>query len=247
MFLKWTDVLIANSRSVAASYAKHISKNQRVEVIYNGVDLDQFRPGGASNSKSRFKIRDKEFVIGQIGRINPKKGQDIFIKALAYVAQTRPFVRALIIGDTNIDHGQCFQEELEQLVVEQGLRNKITFTGFVEDIADLYRALDLVVIASQEEGFNRTLIEAMAVAKPVVATDSGGPLEIIQEGKTGFLVPCRNPEALAKKILRLIDDPKLASELGVNGRQRVEKHFSIEKNVKAIEGVYSSLVDLALN
>lgn len=242
MFLGWADVLIANSRAVADSYAQYIRKDHRVEIIPNGVDTVQFRPDRGCDSRSRFNIGDDEFVIGQIAQITRNKGQDVFIRALAHVVQIYPNVRALIVGDTVIDNSWWFLKELEKLLRELGLSNKVVFTGFVEDIVDLYRALDLVVVASQVEAFGRTAIEAMAMAKPVVATDSGGLSEIVVEGRTGLLVPYGNPEALADAILRLMGDPRLATEFGIHGRRRVEELFPAEKNVKDTERVYISLL-----
>lgn len=242
MFLSWADVLIANSRAVADSYAQYISSNQRVEIIYNGVDIEEFHPDRGCKSKNHFKISNEEIVIGQIAQITPNKGQDVFIRALAHIVQINPHVRVLIVGDTIIDNSQWFLKKLKQLVQELGLNDKIIFTGFVEDIVDLYQTLDMVVVPSQIEGFNRTLIEAMAMAKPVIATDSGGPLEIVVAERNGLLVPYGNPEALARAILRLMDDPQLLSEFGANGRRRVEEQFSIEKSVKEIEQVYMSLI-----
>ena len=242
MFLRWANVLIANSRAVADSYAQYVSKDQRVEIIYNGVDIEQFRPERGCSSRSRFNISDDEVVIGQIVQITPNKGQDIFIRALAKIIPTHPNVRALIIGDTVIDDSKWFLEDLKQLVQELGLADKVIFTGFVEDIAEVYRCLDLVVLPSRLEGFGRTLIEGMAMAKPVVATNSGGPREIVVEGETGLLVPYGDSDALAAAILRIVNDPQLAKEFGANGRQRVEEQFSIEKNVRETEQVYMSLL-----
>lgn len=242
MFLNWADVLIANSKSAANSYAQYVSKDQRVEIVYNAVDIGQFRPEGECNSKRRFNISNNEFVIGQIAQITPNKGQDVFIRAMAHVVQAHPNVRALIAGDTVIDNSRWFLKELEQLVRELGLADRVSFAGFVDDIVDVYRCLDLVVSPTKSEGFGRTIIEAMAMAKPVVATDSGGPIEIVVEGETGLLVPYGNPEALAGAILKIMDNTQLASEFGANSRQRVEEQFSIGKNVRETEQVYISLL-----
>ena len=242
MFLRGADVLIANSRAVADSYSRYVTKGQKVENIYNGVDLNHFRPEGRGKSRSRFGISDDEFVVGQIARIDTSKGQDVLIKAMAQVLQTHPNVRTLIVGDIVIDDSKFFLEKLKKLVSELGLKEKIIFTGFLKDIVDLYSALDLVVVASKAEPFGRTIIEAMSMAKPVVATNSGGPVEIVEEGKTGFLVPYGYPEVLARAIIKLIDDAHLASEFGINSRQRVADYFSIENNVRKTEQVYMSLL-----
>jgi len=242
MFLRGADVLIANSRAVADSYARYVSKGQRVESIHNAVDTKYLYLAESCDSRSRFKINSSEFVIGQIARIHPSKGQDVFIRALAQVVETHPNVRALIVGDTVIDNSDWFLDELKQLVKELDLVDKIIFTGFVEDIVEIYRSLDLVVLPSKSEGFGRTIAEAMAMSKPVVATKVGGLPELILDGETGILIPPEDSNAFAEAILRVIENRQLASELGINGRRRVEDYFSIENNVRETEQVYMSLL-----
>ena len=242
MFLGGGDVLIANSRATADSYAQYVSKGQRVETIYNAVDTEQFHPEGRCDLKSRYNIRNGEFVIGQIAQITPNKGQDVFIRALAHVVQTQPNVRALIVGDTVVDNSDWFLDELKQLVKELGLVDKVIFTGFIEDIVDLYRCLDLLVLPSRSEGFGRTIADAMAMSKPVVVTRVGGLPEIVSEGETGLLVPSGDSTALANAILEIIENPKLYKKFSNNGRKRVKELFTIEKNVKETERVYISLL-----
>ena len=242
MFLSGADMLIANSRVCAESYSQYISKDQGVEIIYNAVDAEQFHPEGRCNLKSQFNIRNGEFVIGQVAQITPDKGQDVFIRALAQVVKTYPNVRALIVGDTVIDDSDWFLNKLKQLVKELDLIDKVTFSGFIKDIVDMYRCLDLVVLPSESEGFGRTIAEAMAMSKPVVATKVGGLPELILEGETGFLVPSGDSNALAYSILKIIESPDLARTIGINGRKMVKEKFSIENNVKKTEQAYMSLL-----
>jgi len=243
MFLGGADVLIANSRAVADSYAQYVSKNQGVEIIYNAVDTKYFRPDEECNSRSRYNISDSEFVIGQIAQITPNKGQDIFIRALAQVVPIHPNVRGLIVGgNTIIDDSDWFLDDLKQLVRELGLVDKVIFTGFVKNMVNLYRCLDLVVLPSKSEGFGRTIAEAMAMTKPAVATKVGGLPEIIVEGKTGLLVPPGDSKALADAILKVVENPELARKFGIYGRKRVEELFTVESNVKKTEQVYKSLI-----
>jgi glycosyltransferase involved in cell wall biosynthesis len=182
-------------------------------------------------------------VIGQIAQITPNKGQDIFIRALAQVVRIHPNVRGLIVGgNTIIDDSDWFLDELKQLVKELGLVDKVIFTGFVKNMVNLYRCLDLVVLPSKSEGFGRTIAEAMAMTKPAVATKVGGLQEIIVEGKTGLLVPPGDSKALADAILKVVENPELARKFGINGRKRVEELFTVESNVKKTEQVYKSLI-----
>jgi len=242
MFLGKADVLIANSRACAYSYSQYISKSQRVETIYNAVDTKQFRPEGRCDLKSRFNTGNGEFVIGQIAQITPNKGQDVFIKALPQVIRAHPNVRALIVGNTVIDNSDWFLDKLKQLVKKLDLVDKVTFTGFIEDIVDMYRYLNLLVLPSRSESFGRTIADAMAMSKPVVATRVGGLPEIISEGETGLLVPSGDSTALANAILEIIENPKLYKKFSNNGRKRVKELFTVEKNVRETERVYISLL-----
>jgi len=242
MFLGGADVLIANSKATASSYTQYVSKDQRVEIIYNAADCVQFYPEGECNLRSRFNINNNGFVIGLIGQITPNKGQDVFIRALAQVVRKHPNVRALVVGDTVIDDSKWFLVELKQLVQELGISDKVIFTGFVKNITDLYRCLDIVVLPSRSEGFGRTIAEAMAMGKPVIASRVGGLPELISEGETGLLVPPGDSNSLADAIVKLVENRSLAKKLGFNGRRKVKEQFSVEKNVRKIERVYMSLL-----
>jgi len=240
MFLRYADVLIANSCAVAASYARYIGKSQKGVVIHNGVDLDEFSPSRTRNGVFRGKLGlpDDAFVIGHIGRICPEKGQHILIDAMAKVAKTHSEAHALIVGETVVDNSAAFLMSLKQRVLELGLAERVSFIGFVDNIIDLYADLDLVVLPSLCEGFGRSLIEAMAIGKPVVATRAGGGVEIVEHGVTGFLIQPNDHIQLAEAILKVTENRDAANEFGMNGRRRVEKLFGIEQNVRKTEQVY---------
>ncbi len=244
MFLRYADVLIANSRAVAASYARYVAKSQKAVVIHNGVDIDEFSPIRTKSGVFRKKLGlpDDAFVVGHIARICPEKGQHTLIDAMALVEKTQSKAYALIVGDTVIDDSAPFLKSLKQRVLEHKLAERVIFTGFVENIVDLYTDLDLVVLPSLCEPFGRSLIEAMAMEKPVIASGLGGPLEIVENGITGFLVPPNDPVELAETILKILQDKKLAKRMGENGKERV-KRFSIEENVRKTEQVYLELLN----
>jgi glycosyltransferase involved in cell wall biosynthesis len=240
MFLRYTDVLIANSRAVAASYANCVAKSQKVVVIHNGVDLDEFSPIRARSGVFRRKLGlpDNAFVIGHIARICPEKGQHTLIDAMTQITENHSEVYALIVGDTVIDDSAVFLTSLRQRVLQYELAEKVIFVSFVDNMIDLYADLDLVVLPSLCEPFGRTLIEAMAMGKPVVATRAGGAVEVVEHGVTGLLVPPKNHIQLAEAILKVTEDRDAAREFGMNGRTRVERLFSIEQNARKTEQVY---------
>lgn len=245
MFLGYSDVLIANSHAVASSYAKYVAKSQKVVVIHNGVDLKEFSPICTKSGVFRRKLGlpDDAFIVGHIARICPEKGQHTLIDAMARVAKTHSEVYALIAGNIADHISDAFLMSLKQRVREQGLCERIIFTGFVDNIIELYADLDLVILPSLFEPFGRTLIEAMAMEKPVIAAAVGGPLEVVVEGETGFLVPPNDPDKLAEALLKILQDKELAKRLGENGKERVKRFFTIEEYVRKNEQVYLELLN----
>ena len=244
MFLHFPDVLIANSKATAESYSSFVRKNQRIEIVYNGVDLEEYSPSeNGSTVRKRYGIGDNKFLIGMISRITRTKRQDVFIKAMAEVVKIYPDVCALIIGETKIDRSENYLEELQQLVKELKIGDKVIFTGFIDNMKELYESIDLLVLPSLAEPFGRVLIEAMAMEKPVIATRAGGAAEIVENGVTGLLVPPDDINGLAKAIVKMLEDEDNRKRMGKAGRKRVENMFSIEKNVGETQRIYLEILN----
>lgn len=242
-FLHFPDVLIANSKATAESYSSFIRKHQRVEVVYNGVDIQEYSPStNGSLVRKRYRIGYEKFLIGMIGRISRPKRQDVFIKAMSEVIKVCPDVYALIVGDTKIDRSEDYLKELQVMVKDLGLADNVIFTGFMKDVNELYASLDLLVLSSQTEGFCRVLIEAMAMGKAVVATMVGGVVEIVENGITGLLIPPNDVSSLTKAIIAMYEGKEQAIRMGKAGRRRVENMFSIEKNVEETQNVYMKVL-----
>ena len=242
--LHFPDVLIANSKATAESYIPFVRKHQKVEVVYNGVDLEEYSPSLKDNTiRKRYGIGDNKFLIGMIGRISRPKRQDIFLKTIAEVVKFYPDVCAFIVGDTRIDRSEQYLEELHQLVKKFELEDKVIFTGFINDMKGLYASLDLLVLPSQAEPFGRVLIEMMAMGKPVVATKSGGAVEIVEHEVTGLLIPPDDEKSMSKAILKIINDKQSAKKMGNAGRKRVENLFSIKTNVEETQKKYMEVLN----
>lgn len=243
-FLHFPDVLIANSKATAESYSPFIKKAQKVVVVYNGVDLGEYSPSmNGSSVRKRYKIGDNEFLIGVISRISRSKKQDVFIKALTEVVRIYPHIRALIVGNTEIERAEHYLKELYRMVAELGIGDKVIFTDFVNDMKELYASLDLLVLPSRSEGFGRVFIEAMAMEKPIVTTRVGGTVEVVEDGVTGILVPSDDVNCLSKTIIRMIENEEDRKRMGKAGRKRAENMFSIEKNVEETQKVYIKVLN----
>ena len=248
--LPLADKLIANSVAVAQSYLAYRKEANKITVIYNGLDLANWplKESNDADYRQRMNISANTFVMAIIGGIYGEKGHDILIRALAKVAERCENFYLLIVGPTEEDASASYQldktylRELRWLVADIGLRQRVIFTGTQRDIAAVYRSLDLLVLPTLREGFGRVLIEAMAMQKPVVASQVGGVPEVVEDGVTGFLVPPGDPKALARAILKVMLNKELAIELGKNGRSRVERMFVIEEHIPEMEKVYLELL-----
>ncbi|TET64337.1 MAG: glycosyltransferase family 1 protein [Candidatus Stahlbacteria bacterium] len=215
-------------------------KKDIVETIYNGVDTRKFSPGLVQDDlRKKFHIDSKNIVIGTVGRLSPEKGLEYLISAIREVVNAYPRTKVLIVGDGDEKYRLSLQEKVKDLE----LSSHIILTGFYEDVPQILRCLDIFSLPSLFEGFNRSLLEAMACGLPVVATAVGGNVEIVQDGVNGLLVPPSNPGALAFAITELLKDKEKARKMGLEGKLLVEENFSIDINVRKIEKLYLHILE----
>ena len=230
--------IVAVSRCVKRRFSW--LKKDKVKIIYNGVDIQKFSPGLAQdNVREKFNINSKDIVIGTVGRLSAEKGFEYLISAIREVVNVYPRTKVLIVGNGDDRYHLSLQAKVKDLE----LSSHIIFVGFYEDVPQILRCMDIFSLPSLSEGFNRSLLEAMACGLPVVATAVGGNVEIVQDGVNGLLVPPGNPEALAFAITELLKDKEKARKMGLEGQRLVEENFSIEKNVEKIEELYLQILE----
>ena len=206
---------------------------QRVQTIYNGLDLDQWPlPAGSRDSHNRP-------VITTVGNIRRVKGHDLFIRAAASVVRSFPDAQFSIAGE--VLEPQYFSE-LQALIQELSLTNNFRFTGGINNLQKHLECADIFVLPSRSEGFSNSIIEAMAASLPVVATDVGGNREAVQDGETGYIVPPESVDALATAIVRLHANPSSAKQMGAAGRKRVEEEFSVDRMMQTVTTRYRQLL-----
>jgi glycosyltransferase involved in cell wall biosynthesis len=217
--------VIANSIYLSRAYACHALRG-KISVIYNGVDAHAFdvHRGSSSAIKAEFNIPAGARVGAIVGAVIPRKGQHLLIEAMCRVVPTQPDLVFLIVGQGYPEHLCQLEDQARRCGIERNLR----FTGFRTDIPRLLGGIDLLVIASDQEPFGRTAIEAMAARVPVVATRCGGPEETIIDGVTGLLVPAGDAVSMADAIGTLVSDPGLARRLGESGRARFDERFTLD-------------------
>jgi glycosyltransferase involved in cell wall biosynthesis len=236
---RFVDTYIANSEATRRNLLKLGVPPDRVTTLYPPVDLERFDPtADASRQRTELGLGDRDLCFGIFGSLLKWKGHDVFLKAARLVVEAVPEARAVIIGEAP-DGSTGYREELLGLARDLGIAQRTVFTGFRRDVPEMLQVLDVVVHASvSPEPFGRVIAEGMAMGRPVVAAGAGGPLEIIEHGRTGLLVRPDDPEALASAIVTLLSDRVLARRLGESARVAAEARFSPEAHARSVEGIY---------
>lgn len=223
-------IFTQSAEDAKIAITEKISTPGKVLHINNGIDVCKFNPSLQQDfrlsRREEFGFNDKDKVIVFVGRLVKEKGIIDLVKAFHTIADTDDTAKLLIIGDNTADERDLqTKEELQKLTGSPNVREKIIFAGYRHDLHELLTAVDLLVLPSYREGMPRSIIEAMAMAKPVVATNIRGCREEVVDGVTGFLVPVNNPDRLAKAILTILKDEKMAKDMGETARQRVLSEF----------------------
>jgi glycosyltransferase involved in cell wall biosynthesis len=227
--------IVAHSEFLASRLRPFVSGDDRIVIVPNAVELERYVPDrGRDELRREHGIDPATPLVVMAGRLSRFKGQDDLIEAAAIIARVRPDVRFVIAGhDTNeVAPGSPFvgyRPHLEQLIAERGLGTQVRLAGYVADLPTFIGAGDITAMPSWEEPFGLVALEAMAMARPVVATRAGGVPEFVIDREHGLLVPPRDPQALAGALLELLADPELARELGRRGRRRVELAHTAER------------------
>lgn len=243
------DAVIANSVYTAESL-REAGVSRKAMVLGNPVELARFDPHQVDRHEARatLAIADEDFVATVLAQITPWKGQEEAIRAVALVRRHHPCVKLLLVGSakfvsrsTRYDN-IAYLERLRSLVTELGLRDHVRFVGEREDVPAVLRATDTLLVPSWEEPFGRSIVEAMAMGVPVVATTVGGPPEIITDGHDGLLRPPRRPEAWASALMALIERSDWREEIAATGRRRAQA-FSLTDHADALVELYRVLAD----
>ncbi|MBA2302409.1 MAG: glycosyltransferase family 4 protein, partial [Acidobacteria bacterium] len=240
LLARYTDIAIAVSKSTAdfVINARRVPAD-RTKVVYLGVPLEDF-----SRPRSRAEIEEARhvlgvpgdaFAIGTVTRLMPSKGNQYLVEAAPAVLEALPSARIHIVGEGEL------QPELEAQARSLGLGDRLVFSGFRRDVAQVLAALDLVVFPSLWEGTPLTVLEALAMGKPIVATDADGLQDVLTPGTDAVMVPRRDSQALANAIIRLAQDPAECARLGANAR-RTGNAYDIDLFVHKMEQLYPLLV-----
>ena len=208
----------------------------KVVVVRSGIDLRKFDGlKDTEDLRKEFGIARDAPLVGNVAALAPHKDQTCLLEAARRVVDAFPGVRFLIVGEGPLE--VALREHRARL----GLEREVIFTGFRRDVGAILRMLDVFVLSSYLEGLGTSVLDAMLVGLPIVATRVGGIPEAVEDGENGLLVPPRSPEALSEAICRLLEDRAMRERLGRRGKTRVHR-FDIRETVRRTEAVYVDLL-----
>ncbi|NQT46804.1 MAG: glycosyltransferase family 4 protein [Candidatus Omnitrophica bacterium] len=232
----WGNKVIAISEAVKGHLIDDMGvANNRIALIHNGIEVERFaRPISDENKKylkERFGL-GRGPIIGSLGRLSPVKGFDLLVKAMKDIIKVMPDAQLLLVGDG--PEG----EKLRSLSKELGVEESIVFVPSVENGAELLSIMDVAVFPSIQEGLGLSLIEAMAVGRPVIASDVGGISTLVKDSETGLLFPKGDVASMAGKIIRLLTEDGLRDRIRKNGQEKVRRDFTSDQMCEKVINVY---------
>ena len=243
MLGRWADRVVAISDAVGQALRDGGVPSEKVRRIYNGLDADAFtadvKPGG---TRGRLGLLVEHRVAVMVAQFAPWKRHMDFLGAFAQVAEQMPSARALVVGDDVFGDHPALRGRLESLCRHLEIADRVTFTGFRTDVAQIIANSDVLVMPSLAEPFGRVALEAMAVAVPVIGTAAGGLPEVVEDGVTGLLVPPHDPNRLAEAMEWILRDRRRSRRMGRAGRERVRERFGIAETVRQVETLYDELL-----
>jgi len=238
--MRLADFVIAVSQAQRDKLINCGLSPRKVSVIYNAIDFNKFdKEISQKNHMTTLNLIDFKTntgaIVAYIATLNPWKGHKYYLNAASIVLRRFPETKFLVVGDG------ILRNELENLALQLGITKNVFFTGWVsrnKDIPQILANLDIGVVSSLSETFCHSLVELMAAGKPVVTTPIGVAPEIIEDGVTGFIVPLKDSNALANAIIKLLENPEKAKQMGAKGAKLVREKFNLDKIVSQLEDVY---------
>lgn len=236
--LRCADSVVAVSPGLWGIFSALRGEGRSTELVLNAVDPDKLKGGmGGRAIRNQHVNAPTQLLIGCFGRLSHEKGQDVLLHALAKVLRSNLMVSAIVLGDGPE------RESLQRLSDELGIGDRVSFHRHSSVMRDYYEAIDLLVLPSRSEGLPNVVLEALGCGVPVVATDVGAVSEVVIHGKTGWIVPAEDAEALSGAILEALSDPRKREEFSRAGRHAVLEGFSPAARGEKILHVYRRLIN----
>jgi glycosyltransferase involved in cell wall biosynthesis len=239
------DKIIAVSNAVRKSYLPYIRHPEKIITVHNGISIEVLHEAkeSSTNIRKEFGIPEKMAIVGMMSVLRPWKGHEYFLKAATFVKKEYPNVNFLIVGEEPLVKDKGYKKYLIDLSNQMGISDSVIFTGFRQDVVGILSQIDILVSASVlPDPFPTIILESMALGVPIVATNVGGVVEMIEDEITGYLVPPGDAVEMGGKILRLLNEPEKKREMGLKGKERAKHFFTVKKFINGIENVYESLL-----
>lgn len=236
-----TDRLVALTARERADYVNYkVAPEEKLETIHSGVDLRRFQAASRHLDRlpEQFDVPADATIIGFTGWLLPIKGVQVLIDAMGLVCNRSSRAHLVLVGKGDLE------ADLKAQCRRLGISKNVTFLGWRRDVENILPLFDIFVLPSLNEGMGRVLVEAMAAARPIVASHTGGIPDLVTDRQNGLLVPPGNPEALAAALLEIIGQPDRARRMGLAGR-RMSVSFSVEAMVAKIEQLYERMLPAA--
>ena len=231
-----SDGIVAVSEAAKQNVIDSGVDKKKISVIYGGIrQVKELDAEEKNLVRQKWGIAPEDIVVGIIARLAEVKGHKHFLEAAEIISRDNDNVKFLVAGSGPKE------QQLKELVKQQGLESKVIFTGFMENVYEILNIIDINVISSLSEALCLSLIEGMSIGKPSVGTDTGGVPEVIQDGYNGYLVPVGDSRKLAEVILKLVLDPELRKTMGDRGRKLAADNFTAATMARAIEELYEAV------
>lgn len=234
--------VVADGKPIARQFPR--AMRGRVHVIYNGVDINLFRPGlDGAHVRRELGIPPSTLVVGHVARMTPWKGQHYLLEAFARLTSDIPEARLLFVGASIFDT-DSYENGLKERATALGLAERVIFAGYRRDLSRLLAAMDIFAYPSVEKDTTPlALLSALAAGLPVVAFDIEGVREVVSEPEYGLLVPAEQIEPFATALMRVLTDDDLRRRLALGSRRRAEQEFSLEQHVSRFEDIFLDLIN----
>jgi len=240
------DAALYTTQAIADCYVSIGTPLKKNDIVYEPIDIQKFfKHQNTDLIKQQFSIRENDYLISNIGRITPWKGQHYFLQAIEDILNQYPDTKILIVGEPgDSSKDQEYFALLQDITKKMPLNAQVFFTGKRDDIAEIMSASDIIVhSASKPEPFGLVIAEAMATGTPIIATRGGGPIEIIKDGITGLLVPMKNATGIKEAIQKLLKSDIFRKTISKNARKNVAERFSIEQHVEKVQKMYTDILE----
>ncbi len=228
-----SDRVIGVSEAVCENLRLDGIKEDKLGMVYNGIKpLKKITNTEKEFIRRRYGISQDKTIVGVVARLEPVKNHYMFLEAAKAVATICPEAMFMIVGEGSL------MDDLKKKAIDDGIENKVIFTGYIDNVNDIMNVIDIHVLTSIKEALSISLIEAMSIGKPVIATMSGGPEEVVENMKNGILVGTDDVVNLTMAIVRFIQRPDIREAMGKNGEKIVADKFMVESMARAIEDIY---------